>query len=275
MINIAICQIGSTTDSKKNQDKMERLILEAIKENPELDLIVFPEYSYFPPANRDEAIENAIDLNEDNVFIERMKSLAREHRVNLIPGSFAEKVSDEKICNTVLTINREGNIIGKYRKIHLFDAAKYKESSYVEPGDDICVVDTDFGKIGVMVCYDLRFPELARSMCLKGAEIIVCPAEFPVGQPLPTRVDDWDILVKSTALTNVTYLIAANQFGNIHNDHPFGRSCIVDPRGITTAFAQGRECIIYGTIDLNYQSEVKQNLAVWENRRPEIYDLSK
>ncbi len=275
MIKVAICQIGSIGTPEENQDKMEKIFLEAVNGSSELDLVVFPEYSYYSPLNREEAINVAIDLSEPHPFVEKMKNLAKEYKVNLIPGSFAEKVSENKICNVVLTINRDGEIIGKYRKIHLFDAASYKESSYVEPGDEICIVDTDFGKIGVMVCYDLRFPELARTMCIEGAEIIVCPSEFPVGQPLPPRVDDWDILVKSTALTNLTYLITANQYGAIHNDTPFGRSCIVDPRGIITSMAQGRECIVYGDIDLKYQESVKDNLAVWENRRPEIYTISK
>ncbi len=273
MIQVAICQCGSVGSPEENQKTMEGLFLEAVAGNPNLDLVVFPEYCYYTPEDRADSLRVAIDLSKPHPFVDRMKELAKEYKVNLIPGSFAERVSEDKVCNAVLTINRDGEIIGKYRKIHLFDAASYKESAYVEPGDTMCIVDTDFGKMGVMVCYDLRFPELARSMCLQGADFIVCPAEFPSGQPLPPRVDDWDILVRSTALTNLTYVVAANQFGLVHKDAPFGRSCITDPRGVVVAAAQGRNCVVYGSIDLEYQKQTRKNLAVWENRKPEIYTL--
>ena len=273
MVRVAICQCGSIGTPEENQKVMEELFLQAVEEVKNLDLVVFPEYSYYSPLDKNESFQVAIDLAKPHPFVDRMRELAKQYKVNLIPGSFVEKAEGDKVCNAVITINREGEIIGKYRKVHLFDAANYKESAYVEPGDKLCLVDTDFGRIGVMVCYDLRFPEQARSMCLQGAEMIVCPAQFPSGQPLPTRVDDWDILVRSTALTNLTYVVTANQFGAVHNDHPFGRSCAVDPRGVVVAAAQGRNCVVYGRIDLDYQKQTKQNLAVWENRRPEIYTL--
>ncbi|MDA8229611.1 MAG: hypothetical protein M0T74_18310 [Desulfitobacterium hafniense] len=151
------------------------------------------------------------------------------------------------------------------------DAMSYKESKYIQPGNSIAVFDTDFGRIGMMVCYDLRFPELARTMALQGADIIFVPAAFPAGSPLPPRTDHWDILTQSTALYNTVYLIAANQFGNVGRENPFGRSCIIDPWGTRIVQASGREEIIYGTLDLDYQRSVRESLAVWQNRRPEIY----
>lgn len=273
MIRVAICQCGSVGTPEENQKIMEDLFLQSVEGANNLDLVVFPEYSYYSPLDKNESLHVAIDLERPHPFIDSMKRLAKQYKVNLIPGSFAEKAENGKVCNAVITIDRNGEIIGKYRKIHLFDAANYKESSYVEPGDKLCIVDTDFGKMGVMVCYDLRFTELARSMCLSGADFIVCPAEFPCGQPLPTRVDDWDLLVRSTALTNVTYVVAANQFGKVHNDHPFGRSCIVDPRGTVISAAQGRNCVVYGCVDLDYQKQTRENLAVWNNRKPSVYIL--
>ena len=129
----------------------------------------------------------------------------------------------------------------------------------MQAGDALCLVDTDFGRVGVLVCYDLRFPELARSLCLQGAELLVCPAQFPCGQPLPARVDDWDLLIRSTALTNLTYTVGANQFGIVRRDAPFGRSCFV--------------CVVHAMLDLDYQREVQKNLASWNNRRPDVYCL--
>lgn len=273
MINVAICQCGSNGTTEENFEKMISLFKKAVNTRNDLDLVVFPEYAYYSPLNIDESKKVAIDLEKDHPFINKMKELAKEYKVNLIPGSFVEKAPGDKVQNTSIFINRDGEIIGKYRKIHLFDAASYKESAYVSPGNEMCLIDADFGRIGLMVCYDLRFPELARSMCLHGAEMIIVPAMFPSGQPLPTRVDDWDLLIRSTALTNLTYVVASNQFGSVHNDNPFGRSGIVDPRGTVIASAGGREDIVFGSIDLDYQNQVRKNLAVWENRRPDVYKV--
>ncbi len=144
-------------------------VLQAVENSrAELDLIVFPEYCYYTPVDKDDARRIAIDVSRPHPFIDRMKELAREYHVNLIPGSFAAVAKDGKVSNHSIMLNREGEEIGFYDKIHLFDAAGYKESSYVEAGSRLCLVDFDFGKVGFEVCYDLRFPEQARTMVLQG-----------------------------------------------------------------------------------------------------------
>lgn len=274
MVQVALCQMGSVGTPEENMAEMERLFLQAVENSrSELDLIVFPEYCYYTPVDKDDARRIAIDVSHPHPFIDRMKELAREYHVNLIPGSFAAVAKDGKVSNHSIMLNREGEEIGFYDKIHLFDAAGYKESSYVEAGSRLCLVDFDFGKVGFEVCYDLRFPEQARTMVLQGADIIVVSSEFPAGQPLPPRTNDWDLLVRSCALTNLTYVAVCNQFGAVHDDHPFGMSMVVDPRGIAVSSAQGRNCVVYGEIDLEYARTTKKNLAVWENRRPDVYEL--
>lgn len=274
MVQVALCQMGSVGTPKENQSEMERLFLEAVNySRKELDLIVFPEYGYYSPLDREDAVRTAIDLKRPHPFITRMKELARQYHVNLIPGSFAARADNGKISNHSIMINRDGREIGSYDKIHLFDAAGYRESSYVEAGDHLCLVDFDFGRVGFEVCYDLRFPEQARTMVLCGAEIIIVSSEFPAGQPLPSRTNDWDLLVRSCALTNLTYVAACNQFGAVHDDHPFGMSMVADPRGIAVSAAQGRNCVVYGEIDLEYERLTRKNLAVWENRRPDMYQV--
>ena len=124
-----------------------------------------------------------------------------------------------------------------------------------------------------MVCYDLRFPELARTLALRGAEAIAIPSAFPSGQPLPPRTDHWDLLTASTALYNLCYVVAANQFGRLGNDHPFGRSAIIDPWGIAVAKAQGREDLVVGEIDLEYVKELRRELPTLALRRPDLYEL--
>ncbi|MEA4932680.1 MAG: nitrilase-related carbon-nitrogen hydrolase [Lawsonibacter sp.] len=271
MIKVAICQCGSLGTASENLENMVRLFKKAMEGNINVDVVTFPEYCYYSPLDINESRQVAIDLDQPHIFLDTMKALAKEYHVNLIPGSFVTRADDGRVKNTIVFINRDGEIIARYDKIHLMVAASYDESAYVSPGSQMCVFDSDLGRIGMMVCYDLRFPEQARSMCLDGAKVLFVSSMFPAGAPLPTRVDDWDILVKSTALTNMTYVVATNQFGSVHGENSFGRSCLVDPKGLAEAFAGGRECIVYGEIDLEYQAALQENLGVWRNRRPDVY----
>lgn len=271
LIRAAVVQRSGAGTTEQNLKGMTSLIEEAVETCSKLDVIVFPEYCYYAPTTMEESKKVAEAV--PGPFTEAMSKLAKKYHVNLIPGSFVEKAEGGKVHNACVFIDRDGRIVGKYRKIHLMDAIGYKESNYVEAGREMCVIDTDLGRVGLMVCYDLRFPELARSMVLKGADVLFVPAEFPSGNPLPPRTDHWDLLVRSTALYNLTYVVAANQFGPLHNDNPFGRSSIVDPWGTVIASASGRQDIIYATLDMDYQKQVRDRVATWINRKPEIYDL--
>ena len=272
-VNIAACQFTGSLDPEANLMNMIRMVREAAGAQRKLDVIIFPEYSYNYPTSPEEAGRLAVDLEKPHPFLDAMRFLAKEYHVNLIPGSFVGKAANGKVTNTLIFINREGEIVTRYDKMHLMVAAGFDESASVAYGDHLSVFDTDFGRIGMMVCYDLRFPEQARSMCLDGAEIIFVPACFPSGLPLPTRVDDWDILVKGTALVNMTYVVGCNQFGFLDGDNHFGRTCVIDPRGITRAMASGCEDIIFSTIDLDFAKKSQETMGVWRNRRPEMYKL--
>lgn len=270
-INVALGQCASLGSPEENAQRIESMFLDAVSQQQNLDLVLFPEFAYFSPSGIEDSRQTAIDLKKPHPFVDRMKQLAREYHVNLIPGTFAELGEDGRCYNTSIFINRQGEIIGKYRKIHLMDAANYQESSYVAPGNELVVVEADFGKVGMMTCYDIRFPELPIQLCLKGADMLAIPAEFPAGSPLPSRVDDWDLLVRSIALANLTYVVAANQFGTVHGNHHFGRSGVIDPRGTVVAAARGCQEVVLGTVDLEYQKSVRDTLATWRNRRPDIY----
>ncbi len=271
MVKVAVVQISSAGTAKESLNNMIFNIEEAARKSKDLDVIVFPEYCYYHPTNSSESDKNGEYV--PGAFTEKISELARRYQVNIIPGSFVEKEKSGKVYNTSVFINREGKILGKYQKIHLFDAINIKESDKVKAGEKICVIETDIGKIGIMVCYDLRFPELARSMVLKGADILFVPSDFPTGSVLPPRTDHWDILVRSTALYNLTYVVAANQYGMLHGSYPFGRSCIVDPWGTVISSASGRNEIIFANLDMDYQKEVRESVATWSNRKPEIYEL--
>ena len=204
-------------------------------------------------------------------FLKPMEAKAREHKVNLVTGSFAEAAPDGRAYNTTLVFDRQGSMLGHYRKAHLMEGLAFYEPEFVAPGDSLCVLDTDLARIGVMVCFDLRFPEMARSLVLNGAEVIVIPSAFPSGRRLPPRTDHWDVLNTSTALYNLAYVVAANQFGQLNDEFPFGRSMIVDPWGITIAKAQGRDDIVFAELDLEYLRQLRKDLPTLDLRRPDLY----
>lgn len=271
-VKVALCQRGVTGSKEQNIAETVSMIEEAAEHCPGLDLIIFPEYNYYEALSLEEARANSETM--DGRYITEMKKQARRFGVNLIPGSFAETCG-EKVKNTCALIDRSGEVAGSYSKVHLMDAIGIRESDAAVPGDKLGVFDTDFGRIGLMVCFDLRFPEQPRSMVLQGADIIFCAASFPTGSPLPPRTDHWDLLVQSTALLNLTWTCAVNQFGSIcgGTENPFGRSMVVDPWGIVTASALGRRDIVYATLDMQHQKEVRGRVATWNCRRPDIYTL--
>ena len=270
-VKVAVVQRSGAGTTQENLRGMTSMVEKAVDTIHDLDVVVFPEYCYFAPTTMEESKRVAEEI--PGPFTDAMASLAKKHNVNIIPGTFIENAKSGKVHNATVFIDRQGRILAEYRKIHLMDAIGYKESDYVEAGTEMCVFDSDIGRIGMMVCYDLRFPELARSMVLKGADILFVPSEFPSGNPLPPRTDHWDLLVRSTALFNLTYVVAANQYGPLHKDNPFGRSSIVDPWGTIIAAASGREDIVFATLDMDYQQQVRDRVATWVNRRPELYDL--
>ena len=233
MVKVALCQSDTLGTPAENVALIARMVEEAATVGG-ADVIVFPEDSYFDVDSTDpDKITQPEDLN--GYFVTSMRELAKKYHVNMIPGTFHRKADSGKYYNTELFINRDGEIIGSYDKMHLMVAMGYDESKDVEYGDHISVFDTDFGRVGMMVCYDLRFPELARSMVQQGADVIFVPAFFPAGAPLPPRTDHWDALVESVALLNSTYVVAVNQYGKMSSEIPFGRSQVVDPWGTVVA----------------------------------------
>ena len=271
-IKVAAIQMGADGDKSENLRKALGLIDQAIERHPGLDLVVLPEY-----CNGEPTPSNVKEIAETipGPFSQAMSAKARSKEIYLVSGSFAEAAGDGRAYNTTLVFDRSGMEIGRYRKTHLMDALAFRETAFVAPGDELCLCETDFGRLGVMVCYDMRFPELARTLALSGAVVIAVPAAFPSGDLLPPRTDHWDILTTSTALYNLCYVVAANQFGRLGKDRPFGRSAIVDPWGIAVAKAQGREDLIYGEIDLEYAGALRRRLPTLELRRPDLYKLGK
>ncbi len=271
-MRIALCQRTIINDNKKANLKETKEMLErAVQGSKSVDLVMFPEYNYGEVLSAEHGRLYAETLEGE--YVSAMKELAQEYHVNLIPGSFAEKAERDLSYNTMVFINREGKLLDAYRKIHLADSSGAKESELLKAGNELKLVNTDCGKIGLMICYDMRFPELARSLVLAGADLICMCSCWPIGRVLPSRDIHWDTLTKATALYNLTYFAACNVYGEVRGSFPFGYSRVVDPWGSVIACCSSGTQIVYADLDFEYQSWARNEAATWNNRRPECYKL--
>ncbi len=210
----------------------------------------------------------------DGQAIAWAKDTARELQVDLIAGSIAERVEGrERLSNTSVHVGPAGELLACYRKAHMFDVEiggrEYRESDTDEPGDELVVSETADGvKLGMSICYDLRFPELYRTLTLRGARLIALPAAFT----LPTSRDHWEVLVRARAIENQVYVVAANQVGAHPGNHRSGgRSMIVDRWGVVLAQAPGAVGRITAELDLERLRDIRRRLPALEHRRPDLY----
>jgi predicted amidohydrolase len=267
MNKLRIVGVQITCDGTKKQmlQKARKYIVEALETNKNIDVIALPETFYQSLTNKIEGEELGEKPNgEYEIFF---KELAKEFNINIIGGSYLVKEGN-KSKNKCLVINREGEIVGEYSKIHLFDSFGMKESDYMEYGDHIGVFELDCAKVGVIICYDIRFPELSRNLALKGIDILFIPAAFY----LP-RLDQWELLIKSTAIHCVSHVCAINQFGKTKEPWVgfFGRSMLVDPYGCIVAGASDKETYFFGEVDLDYAKHMKETNPCLSHRRTQFY----
>jgi predicted amidohydrolase len=269
----AAVQLNSTEDRDRNLATAERLVREASANGAEL--VVLPEkWTVLGPAETQR--EHAEPL--DGPAITAARSWAAELGVTLVAGSIGELLEgEEKFANTSVVIDPEGEISAVYRKIHMFDVdvggVAYRESDSERPGDEIVLTDVAGDppvKLGLSVCYDLRFPELYRALAVGGARVITVPAAFTT----PTGRDHWEVLLRARAIEDQVFVIAPNQVGKAppHWDS-YGHSMIVDPWGRILAEAEegAGEEVIVAEIDLDEEQRIRDSLPSLANRRPEVY----
>ena len=272
MYRIGVVQIDSQTDREKNLKRAEELFWEAIEKD--VKLVAFPE-AVAVADKGESAPENA----ENGPTATLMKRLAREARVWVLAGSFYEENPGGLRKNTSLLIDPEGKTVARYSKMHLFDAdlpdgTVARESSRTSAGDAIVVADTELGKIGMSICYDVRFPELYRLMALKGAEILMVPAAFAQNTG---RDGHWKTLLIARAIENGCYVIAPAQTGSKRDGTfiTYGHSLIIDPWGTVLAEApQEGECVLTAEIDPERLKFVRASMPSLANRREDVYKLS-
>lgn len=267
-VKVAAIQLNSGENKELNLKKATNLIRDAASQGSEL--VVLPEYVTYMGED-EQKVKQAETIPGETT--DHFKQLAKELNIYIHAGSILEVADKHKSYNTSVLINPDGKIIAKYRKIHLYDAyiegrVDFRESDTIYPGEEIVAVETDFGTVGLTICYDLRFPELFRSLALKGAKIIFVPAAFP----FYTGSAHWETLIRARAIENQCFLIAAAQIGpSKPNNLCFGHSMIVDPWGTVLARAAEGEGIVMADIDLNRIEEVRQYIPCFSHRTPSIY----
>lgn len=264
---VAVCQMDTQNDKQENL----RTAGEMIEENAAkgADIIAFPETMNFMGKGSRHQAETVPGETTDFLCAK-----AKEHSVWLVSGSFTEIHESGKPGNTLVLIDPEGNIHCKYSKLHMFDVElangnTFKESEQNTAGSEIVLADTEFGRIGFAICYDLRFGEIFRLMALNGAKVVFMPASFTMS----TGKDHWETLLRARAIENGVYIVAPNQIGKKSNMEAYGKSVIVDPWGDVIARASDRPCSIRAEIDLAYVDSVRRQIPALENRRSDLYEL--
>ena len=231
----------------------------------DIDMIVLPEMFVTPYENR-YFNQNSIQKNDENYQF--ISQLAKKYNVFLVAGSVPEK-HHEKLYNTSFVFNPKGEEIAKYRKIHLFqveypDGTTYSEGDVLSAGEKITTFDTPFGKIGVIICFDARFPKLARKLRKKGVKMIVAPAAFnDFTGPL-----HFDLTFRARAMDNQLFMVAASPSSNSFGEYNvYGHSLVVDPYGKIIEQLDKAEDVIITTVDFNLIDEVRKAIPIVKNEK--------
>ena len=268
-LKLALCQMNVIDDKTENIKKASSMISDASKK---ADFVVLPEMFNCPYSN-DKFIEYGEEEN-DSYTLNKVSDLARENNIYLLAGSIPER-EDDKLFNTSYLFDRQGKIIAKHRKMHLFDIdvkdkITFKESDVLTAGNEFSLADTEFGKIGIGICYDIRFPELARIMVEKGALILFYPGAFN----MTTGPAHWQLLFRSRALDNQVYCVGvAPALNEDASYHSYGHSIIANPWGEVMAEAGQKEEIIFCEIDLDEIKKVREELPLLKNKRKDLYEI--
>ena len=239
----------------------EELIRSAMKESP--DVLVLPETwntGFFPKEDL-----TALSDKEGKEVTARIGGLAKEYHVNIVAGSVSN-VKNSKVFNTAMVFDRSGSCIADYDKTHLF--SPMGENDFYSHGDHLCRFELDGVRCGIIICYDLRFPELTRTLSIEGIDMMFVVSQWPAA-----RIFHLQNLVTARAIENQMFVACCNSCGKAGDTVFGGRSSIVDPLGKVLAFAEENEEIISACCDVRILNDIRNTIPVFRDRRPEIYHI--
>ncbi|HEU4469285.1 MAG TPA: carbon-nitrogen hydrolase family protein [Nitrososphaeraceae archaeon] len=263
----AIVQMKSSVDKELNLAHSLKLINEASKKKARL--ICFPEFqmAYSPPEQKSESLHKIAEKITGN-FVSTLSNSAKQNRITVIATLYEiinTNDKNHKVFDTGVIINELGKLQTIYRKVHLYDALGFKESKKLLAGSIIEKPSkTSVGKLGLLICYDMRFPEISRILTVHGANILISPSAWVAGF---MKREHWEIMVKARAIENGVYVLAPNQVGNIYCGH----SMAVDPFGATIVDMENREGIEFIDIDCSKIDTTRRTLPLLTNRRTDVY----
>lgn len=271
-IKIAAIQMSTVADKMENV-RTVKAYLEKIKdENP--DFVILPEMFCCPYQTENFPIYAE---KEGGPVWQQLSGYAKQYGIYLIGGSMPEKDAEGNVYNTSYIFDREGKQIGKHRKVHLFDidvkgGQTFKESDTLTAGDSDTVFDTEFGKIGVMLCFDIRFPELSRMMVNDGAKVIFVPAAFN----MTTGPAHWELSFRTRALDNQIYMVGCAPARDVSAGYiSWGHSIVTDPWGRVIDMLDEKKGILLAELDMDYEEQIREELPLLKSRRKDMYKLEK
>jgi omega-amidase len=270
LVSVAVIQSRVVTDKHINLDKAIRHVNECAQQGAQV--IVLPEMFTCPYSTQNFPLYAE---REGGSSWTRLAECARANQIYLVGGSIPEIDDSGRVYNTCFIFDPEGKQIGKHRKMHMFDIAvrggqTFRESDTLTPGDRFTVVETKYCRIGVAVCYDLRFPELARLMVQDGAKVLMVPGAFN----MTTGPAHWEILFRARAVDNQVFVCGCapardEQAGYVS----YGNSLVVSPWGEVVRRLGAEEGTIIETIDLDTVEKIREQLPLLKQRRLDLYDL--
>lgn len=266
-IRAALCQNKITNDINKTRLNALEMVSLAAQEGAEL--VVLPEMFTTPYTNKSMK-QNKEAL--DGPTAKALSDSAAKNGIYLIGGSFPEQ-SGEGLFNTCLVFDPCGNHIATHRKAHLFDIdipgkVSFKESDTFKAGDDVCVVDTEFGKIGIGICFDLRFPEYFRKLALSGCKILAVPASFAQ----ETGKAHWMLSLRMRAIDNQCYMLGVSPAVNIELPYrAYGHTAAADPWGLVLGELQEGQGTLFVDMDTDLVDKTRKEFPLLKARRPSLY----
>lgn len=268
ILKIALCQLLVKADKQANLNNVQEKLQAAAAQGAQL--VVLPEMFNCPydiHCFQDYAEE--IPTGETTKLL---ASLARTHGLFLVGGSIPER-SGELLYNTSVAFNPQGEIIARHRKAHLFDVRvkngiEFTESLVLAPGNTATLFETPWGKMGLEICYDIRFPELTRKMAKDGARLVIVPAAFN----MTTGPVHWELLFRSRALDNQIFMLGASPARDPQASYvAYGHSLAINPWGTVLAQMDEKPGTLMVELDLTQVDEVREALPVWKQRREDLY----
>lgn len=261
-VKIAAIQITTVSDKETNYKKARHYVQKGMEQGVEFFLL--PEHWEWlgKPEDKREAAESA-----EGPSIRFLQKLAKEYNVIIVAGSITEKNGKKGPYNTCVVVHSDGTLGKKYRKIHLFDTdlpGHTKESDFTSAGSEVVMEDFGWGRLGLTICYDVRFPELYQQLSDKGADLIAVPSNFTA----VTGPPHWEVLLRARAIENQCFVIAADQTGMTGTGwEAHGHSMIIDPWGEILAIAGREEGMITADIDFSKMGSVRTRMPVLKHRR--------